>query len=66
MAILNPKIVITSNFNDFLNCSGQTRSSIILFSPGVPAEGTCKRYIVLRRMANYNTRRKLPILPKMV
>ena len=40
--------------------------TINLFSPGVPAEGTCKHYIVLRRMANYNTRRKLPILPKMV
>ena len=37
-----------------------------LFSSDVPAEGTCKHYIILRSMANYNIIRKLLILPKMV
>ena len=36
------------------------------FRTAVPAEGTYKHYIVLRSMANYNNRRKLPILPEMV
>ena len=40
--------------------------SINPFRTAVPAEGTCKHYIVLTSMANYNIRRKLPILSEMV
>ena len=53
-------------FKPVLDCFGQTRSCIIPFRTAVPAEGTYKHCIILRSMANYNNRRKLPILPKMV
>ena len=52
-------------FKPVLNCFGQTRSCIILFRTAVPAEDTCKHYIILRSMANYNTRHKQPTLPEM-
>ena len=42
------------------------RVSFNPFRTAVPAEGTYKHYIVLTSMANYNIRRKLPILPEMV
>ena len=53
-------------FKPFKNCFWQTRSGIIPFRTAVPAEGTCKHYIVLTSMANYNIRRKLPILSEIV
>ena len=68
---LTPKIIFLKwpriafkLFKPFKNW--QTRSGIIPFRTAVPAEGTCKHYIVLTSMANYNIRRKLPILSEMV
>ena len=61
-----PKIAIISYLNLLKTIFWQTRSGIIPFRTAVPAEGTCKHYIVLTSMANYNIRRKLPILSEMV
>ena len=64
-----PGPIVVFNGIQLRHCYHCYRSTVFLqpfFRTAVPAEGTCKHYIVLTSMANYNIRHKLPILSQMV